>query len=174
MIDIIVAPQRWLDPSHPDYRPGLSSYEDGGKYLDSQTMADLTGLVMEDAVISVEGPFPRFTVGATTHRIPKGRVVRANLFKQSAGWRWTHASEEVAAVRTLISVESAGRHHYAMRVEFPDGVALARYLNAKCEPRLRPTTKGVIDGMTAGIGWIAVRGKPHPVYEVLVVRTLSS
>lgn len=168
---VIVAPQRWLDPNHREFRPGLSEYEHGGKYL-SEDGIDLTMVSTSTAMIDVSGETPRFWISETNAVPPKssrkaGRVVRTNLFKKSAGWKWVEKLID-ADPNFLISVETGGKHFYTLAADFQGGLTLARYPDAKSEPRLRPTTVGVI-APEDRIGTILVRGREHPVYRRIVV-----
>jgi hypothetical protein len=162
---VVVAPQRWLDPDHRSYRPGLSSYEAGGKYLDADTNEDLTGLTFFRGFISTTGPRPQMTVQAVLAAPQSGRKVHANLFKRSAGWRWLDDDDDRTV---LVSVETGGRHFYTETVLFEVPITLARHPNKASEPRLRPCGNGdILFGPCTGM--IAVRGREHPVYQSLIV-----
>lgn len=169
-VSILPAPQRWLDPSHKDHRPGLADYAKGGRYLAMPNKDDLTGEQVRSAFIDVASGRPIFKVVRGQALETEGPIVRTNLFKKSAGWRWEGREENVAETDTLVSVETRGKHLYSLRTEFPDGVILARYPDSKSEPRLRPTSRGVA---TTGkeIGSIVVRGVSHPVYDKITIHS---
>ena len=158
-------PQRMWD----DQRPG-------GAYLSMPDKADVTGHRAAQAEIGVNPggkPFfnaSRDAVEATGTPGRGSAIVKTNLFKKKAGWQWAQAPEGHEATDTIVSVDHRGKHHYALNVQFPKGVDLSRYEKATSEPRLRPTTKGNLEfGEQAGT--ILVRGKEHPVYHNVTVRS---
>lgn len=169
---ILPAPQRWLDPSNREYRPGMGDFVQGGRYLDMPSKTDVTGQTVASAFIDVSGDRPVFKASSKTvepsERGSGRRTIKTNLFKQKAGWTWVEREDGVAEVATLVSVEVGPRHHYTLRADFPKGVTLARYEKASSEPRLRPTTHGIVH-LGRVIGKISVRGREHPVYDVVTV-----
>ena len=148
----------------------------GGQYLNASTKEDMTGHKAAHGSIGVlPGGRPYFNASkeAVEQTGTPGRgsaMAKTNLFKQKAGWNWVHAPEGHEDTNTIVSVEHRGAHHYALNAHFPKGVDLARYPDAKSEPRLRPTTYGNI---TKGdhVGTISVRGKEHPVYDHVIVKS---
>lgn len=156
-------PQRFLDPSHREYREGLAPFTQGGCYLTLPGCDDVTGQVAHSVVVDVtEGARTRMTAatigGGETPGV--GRVVRVNLFPQRHGWRWL----EGTGPEVVISVVTRGVHHFALRAEF-DAVQLVRDPK-RAEPRLRPTCRGVC-ALGEQIGVISVRGgRDRPVYAV--------
>ena len=180
---IMPAPQRFFDPADRAYKPFLQDFEPqpGGRYLEmrrGEAPRDVTGERVGAARIAV-GPDgrPSMLVGDPTD-LPTGSpgkgstTTKTNLFKRSAGWDWTEAPEGYADVPTLVSVENRGKHYYALSAEFPKGVDLARYADAPSEPRLRPTTQGNVN-LGQRVGTIKVRGKEHPVYDLVTVRSMA-
>tara|TARA_X000001382_G_scaffold25979_2_gene16476 strand:- start:1074 stop:5795 length:4722 start_codon:yes stop_codon:yes gene_type:complete len=101
----------------------------------------------------------------------KNKKIKTNLFKKKAGWKWTEVPEgfdpNPGPEFPVISVETGGKHLYSLQADFPEGVLLERYAKQKSEPRLRPTTKGVVRTGNK-IGEISVRGRLHPVYDNIV------
>ena len=100
------------------------------------------------------------------------KIIRTNLFKKKAGWKWTKApkgfDKNPDGQFPLVSVETGGKHFYSLQADFPEGVLLERYAKNKSEPRLRPTTKGVIRKGNK-VGEIKTSsGKVHPVYDNIV------
>jgi hypothetical protein len=180
---IMPAPQRFFDPEDKAYKPFLQDFEPtpGGRYLEmrrGEAPRDVTGESVDAARIAVtpEGR-PVMQVGEPTS-LPTGSpgrgssTTKTNLFKRSAGWKWTNAPAGYEDAPTLVSVENRGQHYYALAAEYPKGVDLARYPTAPSEPRLRPTTQGNVE-LGNQVGTITVRGKEHPVYDVLTVRQLA-
>jgi len=180
---VMPAPQRFFDPEDKAFKPFLSEfdYEPGGRYLQMGPGGpqDITGQYPMSGNISV-GPDgkPQFKVSEGLLEAPpdkKGAMVKTNLFKKKAGWKWTKAPKgydpNPDSSFPLISVETKGKHYYALETDFPEGVDLARYPNSKSEPRLRPTRKGDVE-LGRKVGEISVRGKKHPVYDRATVRTV--
>ena len=149
----------------------------GGEYLNAATGEAMTGQKPAQAMIGVtpEGK-PVFLaspeqVEATGSPGPGSTKTKTNLFKQQAGWKWNQAPEGYENVPTIVSAENRGQHYYALGADFPKGVDLERYANAASEPRLRPTTQGnVYPGEQ--VGSIDVRGREHPVYDMLTIRNM--
>ena len=148
----------------------------GGQYLSMPDKTDMTGHKSAAASIGVaEGGKPFFTASrdAVDETGTSGRgsaIARTNLFKQKAGWKWKDAPEGHENTNTIVSVEHRGQHHYALNAHFPKGVDLARYEDSPSEPRLRPTTRGNVEfGPQAGS--ILVRGREHPVYHHVIVKS---
>tara|TARA_A100000172_G_scaffold73666_2_gene55348 strand:- start:3503 stop:4345 length:843 start_codon:yes stop_codon:yes gene_type:complete len=171
---VFPAPQRMFDPANKGYNPSLSDfeYEQGGRYLQmGKDKTDITGQIPRAGRISV-GPDgkPSFMVSADLAKsLPEtGKIIRTNLFKKKAGWKWTKTPEgfnpNPASDFPIVSVETGNKHYYTLATDFPDGVELSRYAKKTSEPRLRPTTKGDIN-LGKKVGEISVRGKKHPVYD---------
>lgn len=169
---IRVVPQALLEPTHPAYRSEFGTYEPGGKYLTRDL--DVTGWTVQYPTIEVGRGLRRtqFVCGdpvGPLARRPGERVVRVNLFRQSAGWRWV-SFEDGGPVEgretwdTLISVEHGGSHSYGVFVG-AEALHLERYPRARSEPRLRPTGYCRAVLLASKIGTIDVRGRQHPVYH---------
>ena len=142
----------------------------GGEYLNPITKESITGKNVSNANIKItpEGK-PSFKVSddnvAEVGSTGKGKsIIRVNLFKKKAGWKWQDAPEGYEDAPTLVSVEHKGKHFYTLETDFDKGVNLSRYPDKKSEPRLRPTVTGQIE-LGPQVGTISVRGKEHPVYE---------
>lgn len=163
-MSVFPKPQRMWDEEMP-----------GGAYLSMPDKADVTGHRAAQASIGIgEGGKPYFN--ASRDEIDEtgtpGRgsaLVKTNLFKQKAGWRWMDAPEGHENTGTIVSVEHRGKHHYVMDAHFPNGVDLSRYPDAPSEPRLRPTTRGNVE-LGPQVGSILVRGREHPVHSHAIVR----
>jgi hypothetical protein len=208
-------PQRFLDPNHPDYVPGLSWYTPGGKYLDAHTYEDLTGKSFASAIVTYAVRSAQFEVADEVAAPPSreiGPIVRVNIIRRSVGWAWVQlvprrdvlfreASmiavqqqnivrfpkaghyhgpgigwQDIGAhrynldeVTSLVSVETGGKHFYATRVVFRSGLTLTNNPASRSEPRLRPTARGVLS-FGNKVGEIYLRGKKHPVYDMITVQ----
>ena len=165
-ISVFPKPQRMFPE---DARPA------GGQYLNARTKEDMTGHKAAMASIGINlGGRPYFNASSDSveQTGSPGRgsaIAKTNLFKQKAGWNWLQAPEGHEDTNMIVSVEHRGDHHYALNAHFPKGVDLARYAEAKSEPRLRPTTRGNLTKGTQ-VGSISVRGKEHPVYDHVIVK----
>lgn len=169
LVSIRPLPQRLLDPTGSGHAPGLwPQFVPGGIYLAEG--ADWTGRRPAYGVVDVREPSARIfrARGEEAGAAGTGRVVRVNLFRREAGWRWTDAPEGLDDLDVLVSVETGGEHHYCLRCEFEGGLTLSRFSEKRTEPRLRPTARGTVRlGLEAG--WVAIRGRPRPVWDVIVV-----
>jgi len=163
-MSVFPKPQRMFDEDMP-----------GGAYLSMPDKEDVTGHRAAQASIGIgEGGKPYFHASRDetdeTGSPGKGSaLVKTNLFKQRAGWRWLDVPEGHEGTGTIVSVEHRGKHHYVMDAHFPNGVDLSRYPDAPSEPRLRPTTRGNVE-LGPQVGSILVRGREHPVHSHAIVR----
>jgi len=163
-MSVFPKPQRMWDEDKP-----------GGAYLSMPDKEDVTGHKAAQASIGIgEGGKPYFHASRDkvdeTGTPGKGSaLVKTNLFKQKAGWKWKDAPEGHEDTNTIVSVEHRGNHHYVLGAHFPNGVDLARYPDASSEPRLRPTTRGNVE-LGPQVGSILVRGREHPVHSHAIVR----
>ena len=134
---------------------------------------DITGKTFDSGRINVNSKgIPAFNVGGTEvetdiEKTTGEVLVKTNLFKKSAGWKWTDKPTEGNEKR-LVSVETLGKHYYTLNADFNKPVNLRRY-DTKSEPRLRPTAYVNKEEFNLGkkIGEINVRGVLHPVYETI-------
>jgi len=163
-MSVFPKPQRMWDEDKP-----------GGAYLSMPDKEDVTGHKAAQASIGIgEGGKPYFhasrdEVDETGTQGKGTALVKTNLFKQKAGWKWKDAPEGHEGTNTIVSVEHRGNHHYVLGAHFPNGVDLARYPDATSEPRLRPTTRGNVE-LGPQVGSILVRGREHPVHSHAIVR----
>ena len=144
----------------------------GGDYLNPVTGEVITDRNVSSANIKInpDGK-PSFKVSddnvGSVGTVGKGNSqIKANLFKTSAGWKWTKAPIGMEDVGTLVSVTHKGKHFYTLETDFTKGVNLKKYPNQKDEPKLRPTVVGKIE-LGEPVGEISVRGKPHKVYNTI-------
>ena len=184
---IMPAPQRFFDKTNKDYKPFLSDFDftEGGRYIEinKSGLTDVTAQQPAAARISVAGDgkpsmlISKELVDTTGSPSEKGStLVKTNLFKKKAGWKWDKVPKgfdpDPSGDFPLVSVEAKGKHHYSINADFPAGVDLSRYANSKTEPRLRPTTKGKVT-LGKKVGDISVRGKKHPVYDNIIVKSAA-
>ena len=147
----------------------IQEYTKGGKYFDLASGEDVTGRVYESGSIDVSTGKPSLQASDTqVEAATSGRKIRTNLFKQSAGWKWV--GEAPAKTSTLVSVEMGSDHLYTLNAQFDTPIEMARYEDKKSEPRLRPTTRGVLR-VGEKVGEIEVRGRTHPVYDSITTAT---
>jgi hypothetical protein len=150
-------------------RYDTEDYIRGGKYVDTGSGEDITGRVYQTGSIDVSTGRPSLQTSDVQAALPaSGRKIRTNLFKQSAGWKWV--GEAPSPTSTLVSVEIGNDHVYTLNAQFDTPVELARYAEKKSEPRLRPTTRGVLQ-VGDKVGEIEVRGRVHPVYDKVTTAT---
>ena len=143
-------------------------YEDG-RFIDLETKQDLSDQTFEGGSIRIEKgrPVLETSDNASNTIIDKkaseeGSLVRTNLFKQKAGWKWTKAPDE--APSTIVSVEQGSKHFYTLDFTSSKPLTLKTYPDKKSEPRGRPTTRGKVK-LGKVIGEIDIRGKKHSVYD---------
>ena len=140
-----------------------------GMYLRNDV--DVTGQSVDQAVVDASGQMPCFLTSETCVEPSKrahGPIIRMNLIRATAGWKWLSKPHDLQ-VTSLCTVETQGKHHYALLVAFRDGVTLSNYPDRKSEPRLRPTTHGLLLHGEV-IGSIMLRGRQHPVYDQITIR----
>jgi hypothetical protein len=179
MPKVAVVPERFTGTGAEETRRGkyvappkffgqfnISQYEKGGKFFDAETGEDITDKSYENASISVDGGKPSLVANNESESMGTGPIVRSNLFKQKAGWKWI--SENPPETSTIVSVEGGGKHVYTLRADFQNGVKMSRYPEKTSEPRLRPTGRGELV-MGQEIGRIDIRGKKHPVYDTITI-----
>ena len=142
----------------------------GGDYINPATGEVITDRNVSTANIKIN-PDGRASFKASDDNVDsvgsigKGKSqIKANLFKTSAGLKWTKAPMDMEDVGTLVSVTHKGKHFYTLETDFTKGVNLKKYPNQKDEPKLRPTVVGQIE-LGQPVGEISVRGKPHNVYD---------
>lgn len=157
---------KYVEPPGFFKRFNIGSYERGGRFFDASNGEDLTGKQYATGSIDVSTGKPRLFVDNISDVTKSGAKFKTNLFKQSAGWKWT--SENPPSTSTIVSVEGQGRHVYSLKANFESGVELTRYSEKKSEPRLRPTAYGELK-LGNKVGEISIRGKLHPVYDSIGV-----
>tara|TARA_R100001440_G_scaffold29291_2_gene46950 strand:+ start:3896 stop:5566 length:1671 start_codon:yes stop_codon:yes gene_type:complete len=142
----------------------------GGDYINPATGEVITDRNVTSANIKIN-PDGRASFKASDDNVDnvgtigKGNSqIKANLFKTSAGWKWTQAPMGMEDIGTLVSVTHKGKHFYTLETDFTKGVNLKKYPNQKDEPKLRPTVVGKIE-LGQPIGTISVRGNSHNVYD---------
>jgi len=185
MPNVAVIPERFTGSSSDIGRRGkyveppgffkkfnIGSYEKGGRFFDADNGQDLTGKKYAVGTIDVSSGKPKLFVDDLAENIVSGAKFKTNLFKQSAGWKWT--SENPPPTTTVVSIEGQGKHVYSLKANFESGVELVRYSEKASEPRLRPTAYGDLK-VGDKVGEISIRGRIHPVYEsVGVIPRLKS
>ncbi len=93
--------------------------------------------------------------------LPKSTVEQdANIVNHGTYIRARSVDDQVSSVYNLLLI--------ALEVEFRDGLTLATSPLAKAEPRLRPTTYGVLR-FGPEVGAINLRGRHHMVFETITV-----
>jgi len=155
---------KYVEPPNFFKKFNIESYERGGKFFDAETGVDLTGKGYGTGSINVSTGKPSLFVDGEAKPNLKGSKFKTNLFKQSAGWKWT--SENPPSTSTIVSIEGKGKHVYALKANFENGVHLTRYSEKRSEPRLRPTAVGEMQ-IGNEVATISIRGREHPVYDLV-------
>ena len=143
---------------------GVSEPTQGGNYIDLDTKEDLTGNTYTGGKVSIVDGKPVLETQDTTSdpsTKADGRIVRVNLFKQKAGWKWVDNEDGPS---TIVSTEVGNKHYYSLSSDFQTPVTLQTYPNKPSEPRLRPTTQGEVV-LGNQVGSINLRGNIRPVYD---------
>ena len=153
---------KYVEPPGFFNKFNINSYERGGRFFDADSGQDLTGKKYAVGTIDVSSGKPKLFVDNLTENVISGAKFKTNLFKQSAGWKWT--SENPPPTTTVVSVEGQGKHIYSLKANFESGVELVRYSEKVSEPRLRPTAYGDLK-IGNKVGEISIRGRSHPVYD---------
>ena len=170
-------PKRFVGDQAAKAPPFFQSFSpeqyDEGRFVDLETKQDLSNKTFEGGSIRIEGGRPVLetsdNVGETiidSKASEEGPLVRTNLFKQKAGWKWTKAPD--GAPSTIVSVEQGPKHYYTLDFSSAKPLTLKTYPSKKSEPRGRPTTRGKVK-LGNPVGEISIRGKKHTVYDRVTV-----
>jgi hypothetical protein len=174
-------PKRFVGDQAAKAPPFFQSFSpeqyDEGRFVDLETKQDLSNKTFEGGSIRIEGGRPVLetsdNAGETildSKASEEGPLVRTNLFKQKAGWKWTKAPD--GAPSTIVSVEQGPKHYYTLDFSSAKPLTLKTYPSKKSEPRGRPTTRGKVK-LGNPVGEISIRGKKHTVYDQVTVGELG-
>ena len=151
------------------------TYAEGGRFLDLKTGEDLTNKTFAGGQLSVSAPAKiNFSTSDTiVDSILKskdrqlGSLVKTNLYKQKAGWKWL--GDSTGKPETIISIEKGKDHFYSLQFATDRPLTLATYPKEKFDPRGRPTTRGDLSFGNI-VGQIKTNaGKIHNVYDTVQV-----
>jgi len=170
-------PKRFVGEQAEQAPPFFQSFSpeqyDEGRFVDLETKKDLSDQTFEGGSIRIEGGRPVLETSDNASETildskasEEGPLVRSNLFKQKAGWKWTQAPE--GAPSTIVSVEQGPKHYYTLDFSSSKPLTLKTYPDKKSEPRGRPTTRGKVK-LGNPVGEISIRGKKHTVYDTVTV-----
>ena len=170
-------PKRFVGEQADQAPPFFQSFSpeqyDEGRFVDLETKKDLSDQTFEGGSIRIEGGRPVLETSDNSSQTilkskasEEGPLVRTNLFKQKAGWKWTEAPE--GAPSTIVSVEQGSKHYYTLDFSSSKPLTLKTYPDKKSEPRGRPTTRGKVK-LGNPVGEISIRGKKHTVYDQVTV-----
>ena len=174
-------PKRFVGDQAAKAPPFFQSFSpeqyDEGRFVDLETKQDLSNKTFEGGSIRIEGGRPVLetsdNAGETildSKASEEGPLVRTNLFKQKAGWKWTKAPD--GAPSAIVSVEQGPKHYYTLDFSSAKPLTLKTYPSKKSEPRGRPTTRGKVK-LGNPVGEISIRGKKHTVYDRVTVGELD-
>ena len=176
-------PKRYVGEQAEQAPPFFQSFSpeqyDEGRFVDLETKKDLSNQTFENGSIRIEGGRPVLETSDNASETildskasEEGPLVRTNLFKQKAGWKWTKAPD--GAPSTIVSVER-GDHYYTLSFISNKPLTLKTYPKKKNEPRGKPTTRGKLK-LGKKVGEIRTtpskwhpKGKLHPVYDTVTV-----
>jgi len=176
-------PKRYVGEQAEQAPPFFQSFSpeqyDEGRFVDLETKKDLSNQTFENGSIRIEGGRPVLETSDNASETildskasEEGPLVRTNLFKQKAGWKWTKAPD--GAPSTIVSVER-GDHYYTLSFISNKPLTLKTYPKKENEPRGRPTTRGKLK-LGKKVGEIRTtpskwhpKGKLHPVYDTVTV-----
>ena len=160
---------------------GVDTVLPGGNFIDLDNTEgnrplDITGNTYDKGTLEItpDGKPNFVTSDNQTDPADKssGKVVRVNLAKSKTGWKWVE-EPETGSPDTIVSIETGGKHIYTLGTKFNNPVTLETYPDKPSEPRLRPTTRGEVR-VGKQVGTINMRGKTHPVYDVVSVNDKRS
>ena len=161
------------DQAPPFFQRFSPEQYDNGRFVNLETKQDLSDQTFEGGSIRIEGGRPTLETSDNSSQTilnskasEEGPLVRTNLFKQKAGWKWTQAPE--GAPSTIVSVEQGSKHYYTLDFSSSKPLTLKTYPEKKSEPRGRPTTRGKVK-LGNPVGEISIRGKKHTVYDKVTV-----
>lgn len=172
------APNRWW--TQPDKYPGpqraleLALARGGmdrqamtsGAFIDPRTGEVMDGQVFGGGIVMVRPDTgrPAMAVGELAEGLGQGPLTDANMVRRSVGWRPVGGDIDLPFLAT---VESGGKHFYGLGVDYRAPVML-RNTGGTANPTLRPRARGNV-WADEPIGSMLLKGKTHPVYEVLRV-----
>ena len=161
------------DKAPPFFQSFSPEQYDEGRFVNLETKQDLSDQTFEGGSIRIEGGRPMLETSDNSSQTilnskasEEGPLVRTNLIKQKAGWKWTQAPE--GAPSTIVSVEQGPKHYYTLDFSSSKPLTLKTYPDKKSEPRGRPTTRGKVK-LGNPVGEISIRGKKHTVYDQVTV-----
>ena len=99
----------------------------------------------------------------------QGNLVRVNMFRRKAGFKVIKNGKPIKTQPDyIISVETGGKHYYALSEVSMEWAKLASFPSKKSEPRLRLETRGILV-KSAGKGRVSIRGKMHPLFDKIKI-----
>lgn len=157
---------------------GIVDGRTGGTYMAGKT--DVTGQIYAGGTIDAgfSGMKAKLDTSDDEVDMPAKqagkKVVRCNLYRMTSHtkmplWSWHQKPKNDNGSLKVVSVETGGKHFYAMKAIFDCPIKLASYPDSPSEPRLRPTGYGSLK-MGKSIGLLKTnQGNIHEVYDVIYV-----
>ena len=151
-------------------------YQPGGVFVDMKQFKAVNNFTGTSARISVdpETGKPSLSVSDNVSETDvtkgKGKIIRVNLFKKSAGWKWTanFDGNTYENLDKIVSVKVGSKHIYTLNFDGAVPVTLKSYPKEPSEPRLKPTTRGSVH-LGPIIGEITRNNITNPVYSTVTV-----
>ena len=146
------------------------SDEAGGRFVDIETGENFSNQTFASGDVSIiNGRAVAEVSPGRADPLPKeaGPIVRSNLFKRSAGWKWIRGPKDKPD--TLVSVQKGGEHFYTLSHEIDGPIKLNADPKSDGNPRGKTETRGEVE-LGEKVGSIKVQGrKTHPVYDKISV-----
>lgn len=126
--------------------------EAGGRFVDIETGENLSNQTFASGDVSIVNgrPIAEVSPGRADPLSKKaGPIVRSNLFKQSAGWKWTRGPKDKPS--TLVSVQKGGEHVFTLSHEVNGPIKLRtdpmknRGPKSDGNPRGKTETRGELE-----------------------------
>lgn len=145
-----------------------------GRYFIKGSRQDVTGECRLCGAIYIlpDGSYG-FEVGqwrVTPPSFQQGAVVLANLYNHDRGgkWDWLTAPEGYADCRVLCQTQTQEVSFLSLAIEFEGPVILMAYPFKAAEPRLRPTTHGLVE-LGRPVGVVVSQDREIIVYDRVYV-----
>ncbi|MEY3943840.1 MAG: hypothetical protein RLZZ133_1530, partial [Pseudomonadota bacterium] len=185
---VVPAPNRWF--MNPEKFPGPQGMIEralanvnqersafgSGAYINPVTGEILDSAVMENLLVAIDPKTGRPMMSGRMTDLEElekslgsqtlSNLVRKGLFKHSGG-------DPILADLPFIATIEKGPHFYGLSTEYASPAML--FNTGKGDnPTLRPKSRGSLFAVGDEVGEVQLQGRPHPVYEKLMVAPVGS
>jgi hypothetical protein len=185
---VVPAPNRWF--MNPEKFPGPQGMIEralanvsqersafgSGAYINPVTGEILDSAVMENLLVAIDPKTGRPMMSGRMTDLEElekslgsqtlSNLVRKGLFKHSGG-------DPILADLPFIATIEKGPHFYGLSTEYASPAML--FNTGKGDnPTLRPKSRGSVFAVGDEVGEVQLQGRPHPVYEKLMVAPVGS